>query len=370
MSEAGALEKKAPSKYSALRDEIRLKNGKGVDTTDVIPERETERPAIFAGGWAQVMTVYDEAYKTIAERGRRIIGFEHPRWGARVGAIEPENLSEKDRKLLEPLPRSILRKAYTLLGVGDAKKLDSMPVIAHSEGFLAAAAAAIADPRIRNIVAIAPAGFFKEQVDENSAYFARLRALAGRSGMQKSEIEKQMPDPNDPEARALEDGSPEAQKRRREWLDRGDVILGDQTPEELALAKEVGSIAGTEGPIFTAKNLVRAYNELVGLINVDITPIVEELVRRGVGITIILPESDSVYPVYDDKENKYPYPVRGTREKIRSIKGIEVVDVPGDHGQAGERMGIVQIAAAKLAALEKAENSRSPRLMDRLKDVK
>jgi len=124
-----------------------------VEIVDLNPEEpKTETPLLVVPGWASSANVHKENAKIFAEHGRRTIAMTAPH-GVDVKEDEYDNEEE------ENIPLAELRKAQSVIDVINAKGLEKVDIVTHSEGALFVTAAALDNPgKFRNIVYYAPAG--------------------------------------------------------------------------------------------------------------------------------------------------------------------------------------------------------------------
>lgn len=110
-------------------------------------------PVLFAPGCMRKLDAYMSAIKSLATtHNREVVSFNHPRLGkeeSQGSAEELENYSQEE-----------LRKAHDILDVLRHERIGKTDVIAHSEAAINTIIAADLEPdRFRNIVLYAPAGF-------------------------------------------------------------------------------------------------------------------------------------------------------------------------------------------------------------------
>lgn len=132
--------------------------GQEMKVIDLKPEKEkSEVPTIFLRGWGTTAEVYRTNLKEIARDGRRAIAIDEP------AGIEVANISEKDKEKSGNIPELELRKVAALLKVVDAKKLEKIDLVGHSEGAIYGLYAAMLRPGlVRDIVLVDPAGMMTE----------------------------------------------------------------------------------------------------------------------------------------------------------------------------------------------------------------
>ena len=168
-------------------------NGAKVDTIDVKPEKQKiEVPVLVAPGWGATMKSFEPAIKVLADKERRVISLDHPRKGGTVPDSHNPEIEEwyKDRGQKYPnWPGEELRKAHTILGLLEQKKLDKVDVIAHSEAAINVCIAAMLQPEKfagRTIILYSPAGL----IGKDS--FLRLKK-GGDANTSRTETIKDIP---------------------------------------------------------------------------------------------------------------------------------------------------------------------------------
>lgn len=150
------------------KDSFLINNAK-VDSIDIIPENQKDKvPVLVVPGHSATKETLKPGMEILAQRGRRAISFDHPR----TGGIIPESQNEeiirwyKERGQNYPdWPSEELRKAHTILGLLDQKKLDKVDVIAYSEAAINVCIAAMLRLEKftgRTIVLYSPAGLIGE----------------------------------------------------------------------------------------------------------------------------------------------------------------------------------------------------------------
>ena len=124
--------------------------GKDVEVYDVSPENlKTEVPTVVAPAWGVRPDVYRYNIGTLVDAGRRVISVDAPH------GVE----TEKE----EDLPMAELRKMAAIMETVEAKGIEKVDVVAHSEGALYMTIAATLHPeRFRNTVLVDPAGIIGE----------------------------------------------------------------------------------------------------------------------------------------------------------------------------------------------------------------
>jgi len=139
-------------------DKINLYEGGVMEVIDVKPERpKTEVPIFLLGGWGTTVEVYKDNIVNLAERGRRILAVNAPH------GIESANIQESATERGQEIHDIELRKVAALLKSLDEKGIEQTDIIAHSEGAIYGALAALLRPdKFRNMVLVDPAGMVGE----------------------------------------------------------------------------------------------------------------------------------------------------------------------------------------------------------------
>lgn len=137
-------------------------NGAQVESVDINPENPNA--VLVAPGWGATMESFEPGFEILAKKGRRVISLDHPRKGGDIPDSHNEDVEkwykEKGQKYPD-WPSEELRKANTILGLLDQKKLEKVDVIAHSEGAINVCIAAMLHPEKftgRTIILYSPAG--------------------------------------------------------------------------------------------------------------------------------------------------------------------------------------------------------------------
>ena len=130
------------------RQPISVNGGRveAVFITPVSPVEKPDIPILLAPGWSETIDVNRVPLEELYTLGRRVVTLSHARGGIHTN---PDS----------PLPKAIDRKAASLLATLDYFGIDQVDVIAHSEGGINAAVAALQYPsRVRNMVLIGSGG--------------------------------------------------------------------------------------------------------------------------------------------------------------------------------------------------------------------
>lgn len=159
---------------------MELYSGK-LHVVDVQPEQEkSEIPVFVAPGWVANAEVLKDNILGCAKEGRRTLSLQN------FHGIKAENIDE--------YPNAELRKVAALIKTLDEKGIDTVDVIAHSEGALYTTIAARLYPdRFRNIVLVAPAGMIgKDNIARLSVSFSHDITRQTVNGVIDGSIRKPM----------------------------------------------------------------------------------------------------------------------------------------------------------------------------------
>lgn len=265
--------------------------GGTAEVVDITPEKlKDETPIFFAPAWACNIEVYKRAIETLSEQERRVVSLSHPRRG---GDLEARSSEEE----MEKYPEEELRKAYNILEVLEEKGIDKVDVVAHSEGAINVTIAATLHPeKFRNIVYFAPAGLIGKDK------FTRL--MKGFA----------------------------AQEKRAESMEDYPISAGEE--ETKATAKKYGK------PYFW-NNPVRSIKEVLNVSNSQIHEMIRNLHEQGIGIIVISPMDDPVFPM----------------AKMAEVAKIDTMDLfavtRGGHGGIGDQPELFTVEAEEmLSALQ------------------
>jgi pimeloyl-ACP methyl ester carboxylesterase len=133
-------------------ESVKFKRGEEIRIVDLKPEHEkTEVPVVFQPGWAGTPAMYEDNLVGFAERERRVVAIDAPH------GIQNEMQTE------ERFADAELRKVAGVIAGMDAKGLERVDAIGHSQGAIDVVLAAYLHPdRFRNIVLINPGGVIGE----------------------------------------------------------------------------------------------------------------------------------------------------------------------------------------------------------------
>lgn len=249
--------------------------GGNAEVVDITPEKLKDGiPVLLAPAWGLEIDVYKRSIENLSEQDRRVVSLSHPRRGGDLKAHSSEEEMEK-------YPEEELRKAYNILDVLEQKKIEQVDAIAHSEGALNITIAAMLHPeKFRNIVYFAPAGLIGEDK------FTRL--MKGFAG----------------------------QGKRAESLADYPISEGE---------KETAAAAMAAVKKYVMANPIRAFKEVRDIAKSQIHEMIEYLHEKGIGIIVMSPEDDPVFPTA--KMSEYA--------KIDSMDMFAVTK--GGHGGIGDQ---------------------------------
>lgn len=207
-----------------------------VETVDISPITHTHQtPVLFAPGWQETIKMERECLYELYDSGRRVVSLTHP-------------MAVYKRDTNDGFPAIEARKAETLLGFLDAKDIHQIDAMAHSEGAINLAIAAMMQPeRFRSLVLVTPAGLIG---DDN---LLRLSIGFGRHVVRTGQINKLL-------------------KGR---------LKGQIYHQKLPLLKKM-SIVLEEGLAMTSFNL---------------HPLLLDLRKKGVRIAVLAGEKDTAFPI-------------------------------------------------------------------------
>lgn len=255
-------------------------NGARVKIVDLIPENPISQiPIVFAPGWSETTTTYKDSLEHIYKEGYRVISFDHPRHGS---------IAEK----IPGVPEVEAKKVQNLQAVLKHKNITRADFIAHSEGALHVAVAATEDPTIaRNIALVSPVGLTGiDNVLREIARFGKLSAVEGSQAprdifrnLKARVFHQPIPRPN-PDTPKLHD---------------------------IEVAK------------YVAANPVRALREANAIVKTDIYQTLENLRKKGIGITIIHGVDDPLVPM------KTTFKVAEEKGEVDPIDGKRKMPVDG-----------------------------------------
>ena len=262
-------------------EEVRLPSGTA-EVGDFTPENlKDEVPIFLAQAWGLGLNSYKLAMEQLFNDERRVLSIAHPRIGGSIdSSMNVEELSEK-------YPDAELRKALNILEVLEEKGIEKVDAIAHSEGAINIAIAAMMYPeKFRSIGFYGPAGMM-----EDESWSRLAKGFAGQST--RAESLKDIP-----------------------------ITEGERA---------VGAASGKEVLDYLKKNPARAISEVAAIKNghqqvKDLLPYLHNL---GIHIAVMSAENDPVFP----------------QAEVRKAADMDAVDtfisVPGGHGTIGEHPELV-----------------------------
>jgi len=338
MSEAGLekTQKNSFEKQFAKREMFETAGGTA-EVVDIRPDKmKDDVPVFFAPAWACTLPIYKIALKTEVEQGRRTISLNHPRTGGEV------ILRDDEKELVADYPPIEVQKALTIIDILQKKEIETTDVIAHSEGSINSAIAALLLARrakevgkeapIQNMVFFGPPGLIGEDT------FPRLlKGFAGQNDAKPTLAEM----PSAPEASDDEKirtdtvgGVPINYPEIRPNAEAQESIVG---PGKIPVViKELGK--------FTIANPLRSFQEGWGMSQVHMEGLISKLREYGIGIVIMSAVDDPVFPTER----------MATLLKKGSVDGF--LSVRGGHGQIGDNPERYMVAANQM--LENLRNRK------------
>ncbi len=269
-----------------------------VDIYDISPEkRKTETPVVLAPGFSATPMAYEQNILELAKAGRRVIAVDSPH-----GLIE--HPIEKDRA--SGHAEVELAKLSAVIQALDERGIEQADVIAHSEGAIYMALAALLYPgRFRNMVFLDPGGMIgKDNV------FRLGRGLAHE--------------------------------------------LTNQTVNESGrtdVDRQAQKLATLLAPLrVLASNIKRSWDSIQAIADSDIVDMLKELKAQGVGVSVIHGVEDKVFPMERVQKEVGAdaitgfYSVRGGHNEIflRPEQYTKAVDLALDALEAKSKKGTVE----------------------------
>ena len=300
-------------------EEVRLPSG-SAEVGDFTPENlKDEVPVLLAQAWGLGLGSYKIAMEQLFNDNRRVLSVTHPRIGSALESsmnvdeltVDPERALKS--KFFKSYPTAELRKALNILEALEEKGIEKVDAIAHSEGAINIAIAAMMYPeKFRSIAFFGPAGMM-----EDESWSRLAKGFAG-------------------------------QGTRAESLRDTPITDGERA---------VGAASGKEVLEYLRKNPARAISEVVAMKNghqqlKDLLPYLHDL---GIHIAVMSAENDPVFP----------------QAEVRKAADMDAVDtfisVPGGHGTIGEHPEMVMPSIE--AAFEAfAKEGRTPEQEQALAD--
>lgn len=227
---------------------------------DIAPPRRRGLPLALVSGWASTAAALKDNIIALASLGLRVIYAEAPH------GIETEARSG--------YPATALRKAAALLLALDERRVRRVDVVAHSEGAIVAAVAAMLSPkRFRNLVLVNPAGLSKRKdlgrlAQDFSAdtLWGEMRRILANPSLAKTVL--------------------------MAWLEAGRAIAADPW---------------------------RSYEEAKTISAADIAGLLQDLRRKGIGVAVIHASGDKAFPVKE------------VCRRVERCPACRVQIVPGSH---------------------------------------
>ena len=319
----------------AKREFIDVGEGGRAEVVDVSPQTPTDKAPIMLDPSTLVPTdVYEYVMRDFVKAGRRMLGINHPREG---GTTE---VPAADRELAGKFSPEQVRQALTDIQVLDAKNIDGVEALGHSQRGVSSALAALlmvrrekrgeGVRRIRNVVLFESAGLVKDDSRTRLAKgFITEPSTRGAWG----ESFKAMPWSEEDRARV------EKENARRAAIGQQPIILPEyneivKTEEDREKGK---AVRGRQFSQYRASPK-RAFKEMWGLAATDLLPVLKELRENGVGVIIISGASDRQFPIEKLAGTMDPGEVQKPKEERKITPGSlrpEHVDMflpfRGDH---------------------------------------
>jgi pimeloyl-ACP methyl ester carboxylesterase len=256
-------------------------NGAEVDVVDVVPENQKDEvPVLVLPGWGATMESFMPGIKVLNDKERRVISLNHPRTGGDISSSYSEDIDEWYKKRGQDYPDwpiEELRKAHTILGLIDEKKLEKVDAIAHSEGAINLCIAAMLHPEKftgRTLVLVNPAGL----IGDDSIF--RLQKGAG------------------------------ATTSRTETI--SEIPVTEAETEYLESTKHIT-------PDYMKENPLRAAKEIWAISKARIEDMLRYLHEKGIRIIVIGAVDDTMFPM-------------GTRQETKDEEGNTRFEFVGDKG--------------------------------------
>lgn len=257
-------------KEQFMRPEILELGGEKIEVHDIAPEKlKTEVPVVFAPGWSGTPEAYRDNIVNLAAAGRRVLSVNAPH------GIENHDIQGEEVKDYAPVELGKLAAVTEALEKKGVQKVDA---VAHSEaGIFLTIAATLNPERFRNLVFVDPAGMIGK---DNMA----------RLGVGFSiDLVKQI-----------------VREARREDDDR--------------MSPKPGGALAPLKVLFS--NPKASFRGVAAIANSDIHEMLEDLKKKGVGISIIHGVEDRAFPM----------------ERVQEVVNTDQVDgfysVKGGHNES------------------------------------
>jgi len=278
--------------------------GGEMEVVDLQPEKpKTETPAVFLGGYLTTTESNKGTILKLARSERRTLSINEPH------GIESRNIHESGQIENRMIPEQEFKRIASVLKMLDEKELEQVDLVAHSEGALVAAWAAILRPeRIRNIVLVDPAGMIGED--------SKSRIIKGAVldiALQTSRIWKKI----------------------------------KEDPKEGKEAKRRADLGGKEALKSFAKDPKRSIESIGVITESQIHELLQQIRELGIHISVIHGVDDKFFPM----------------EKVQEVTKKPMIDgfysVAGTHNDIAhypdKYAGLVDNALDALEALSKKE---------------
>lgn len=256
-------------------------NGAEVESVDIKPKNQKDEvPVLVAPGWGATMESFKPGMKVLAEKGRRVISLDQPRKGGEILDAYNQDIEDWYNKKGEKhpdWPAEEVRKAQTMLGFLEQKKLERVDVIAHSEGAINVCIAAMLHPEKfagRTIVLYSPAGLIgKDNI-------LRLNKGANANKSTTETLSKESLD------MIPEDSMRESTKK---------YLQSPQTE----YSKSTGHIT----PDYLKANPVRAVKELWAISQAQIEDMLRYLRDKSIKVVVVGAVDDTMFPMDKMQQN-------------------------------------------------------------------
>lgn len=291
------------------RERINI-NGTDVESVDIKPDKQkNEVPVFVAQGWGATMQSFEPGFEVLSKEGRRVVSADHQRKGGKSEVDLQEDMEkwcQETGQEYPDWPTEELRKAQTILGLLDQKKLDKVDVIAHSEGAINVCIAAMLNPEKfigRTIVLVNPAGMIGEDT------LLRLQKGAGATKSRTESVK----------------GFP-VTDAETEYLDKTKDITND----------------------YMKSNPLRAVQEVWAISQTRIEDMLRYIHNKGIKIVVIAATDDTMFPMEGMQKNVKSVGVPGG-----FVDGF--LSVRGGHMQIQVHPELYMKAAASMLEKSKQE---------------
>ena len=209
--------------------------------------------------------------------GYDTVPHEHPRGGNKAALQAELNEIKSQFPILKDVSVTVYREAKAFLELAEANP-DAVNAVGHSHGGLYLVVAAIIKPDLfQNLVLMNSAGFTgKVESGESKSIEASENVSEDRFQKLQSSLGDKW------RAGAL-----------MARYARGLISFFDQSERPIRMLKALGDAFS-----YISRRLLslQVFAEASGMANIDIVPLIEELQRTGISVSIIYDESDVVFP--------------------------------------------------------------------------